>query len=294
VAERRPSVFVGSSSEGLPVAEAIQVNLDRACEVAIWSQGVFGLSDGTLETLVEKAHDFDFAILVLTPDDMTHSRNKTQQTPRDNVLLELGLFIGILGQKRTFVTYDRTTDLKLPSDLAGVTHAGFQAHSNGNLTASVGAACTQIKLAITELGIREKQRITFEIDPNTQFQIICDLLDRSAHQFIILMHEQTIALRREPLFGSGIAYDYVIARREGGSGNFSVDGFCKKLPDSGLLQQDLRNNVTLTARGHQFAMWLLERGHKADYFKTDLGGWGKEADFPGFNQWRNREIPKTP
>src|SRR3989338_7277274 len=103
MAERRPSVFVGSSAEGLPIAEAVQLNLDRACEVVLWSQGVFGLSSGTLETLVDKAADFDFAVLVVTPDDMTQSRGKSQQSPRDNVLLELGLFIGVLGRKRSFV-----------------------------------------------------------------------------------------------------------------------------------------------------------------------------------------------
>ena len=97
MAERRPSVFIGSSAEGLAVAEAIQVNLDRACEVVPWSQGLFGLSGGTLETLVDRAQEFDFAALVLTPDDMVHSRGNDQQSPRDNVVLELGLFIGGAG-----------------------------------------------------------------------------------------------------------------------------------------------------------------------------------------------------
>ena len=43
--ERRPSVFIGSSTVGLPIAEAIQQNLDYHCDV-VWCglQGVFGLS----------------------------------------------------------------------------------------------------------------------------------------------------------------------------------------------------------------------------------------------------------
>jgi hypothetical protein len=291
MAERRSSVFVGSSAEGLPVAEAIQLNLDRACEVVIWSQGVFGLSGGTLETLVDKAAGFDFAILVVTPDDMTQSRGESQQSPRDNVLLELGLFIGVLGRKRTFVVYDRSADIKLPSDLAGVTNAGYQPHSTGNRQASVGAACTEIKTSITELGPREKPRLSFEIDQNTQYQIICDLLDVSAHQFLILMHEQNVALRRESLFGSGVRYRYLLGRRATGNGYFSVDGLCQKLPDSGLLQQDLRNIVTLTSRGHQFAMWLLERGHKADSFRSDLGGWGDEAADAFLGPWFPNQDP---
>src|SRR5437868_7094601 len=112
-------------------------------------------------------------------------------------------------------------------------------------------------------------------------------MDESAHQFIILMHEQNITLHKESMFSSGIGYQYVNAhrRRSAGNGSFSVSGLCGKLPDAGLLQQDLRDNVSLTARGHEFAVWLVERGHKADYFKTTVGGWGGEppAGFPTFS-----------
>jgi hypothetical protein len=47
----RPRVFIGSSREGHSVAKALQQNLDYSCEVTIWSQGVFGLGEGTLESL---------------------------------------------------------------------------------------------------------------------------------------------------------------------------------------------------------------------------------------------------
>src|ERR1700728_1783581 len=71
---KRPSVFIGSSSEGREIAEALQANMDSKWEAVVWSQGVVGLSGGTLETLVEKAELFDFAILALTPDDLIESR----------------------------------------------------------------------------------------------------------------------------------------------------------------------------------------------------------------------------
>jgi predicted nucleotide-binding protein len=48
----RPALFVGSSSEGLRIAEAVQVVLDPVCEVELWTQGIFGLMRGTLESLV--------------------------------------------------------------------------------------------------------------------------------------------------------------------------------------------------------------------------------------------------
>ncbi len=70
----RPVIFVGSSTEGLKYAKALQQNLDHVMQVVLWSQGVFGLSDGTLESLVEKLQTVDFAALVVTPDDLTTSR----------------------------------------------------------------------------------------------------------------------------------------------------------------------------------------------------------------------------
>ncbi|MFD8726158.1 TIR domain-containing protein [Streptomyces sp. NPDC059629] len=150
----RPALFVGSSSEGLRIAEAAQVVLDEVCEVELWTQGIFGLTQGTLESLVTALPRFDFSLLVLTADDLTVSRNTEKPTARDNVLFELGLFIGALGRDRTFMLYDRTTPPTLPSDLAGITAATFAPQASGNLEAALGAPCTKIRRAVERLGVR--------------------------------------------------------------------------------------------------------------------------------------------
>lgn len=150
-----PSLFVGSSVEGLSIAEAIQLNLDFVAEVTLWYQGVFGLSQGTLETLVNRVSSFDFAILVLTPDDVSIKREVVGNAPRDNVLFELGLFMGALGRNRTFIVHPRGTSMQMPSDLAGVTMASYApARSDGNLQAALGAVCTQLKREMARLGRR--------------------------------------------------------------------------------------------------------------------------------------------
>lgn len=270
----RSTVFIGSSAEGLAIAEAIQLNLDYACEVTIWSQGVFGLGEGNLESLVDRLDSFDFAILVLTPDDTTISRDNTEQSPRDNVLLELGMFIGALGRKRSFIVYDRGQAMKLPSDLAGVTSATYQMHSDGNLQASLGAATTLIKGTIQQEG-RRRTKISAEVDSNTQFQIIHDLLDYAPEQFLIWMYEHDSTVNRgNRYFGGGLRYVYTMKNRAGGQGHFSMDDLCNKLPDAELLNADLRNDVRLTERGKQFAQWLIDNGHKASHFKSDIGEWG--------------------
>lgn len=158
MARARPSVFVGSSTEGLNLAQALSVLLEQPCEVTVWSHGVFGLSEGTLESLVAAIDEYDFAILVLTADDLVTSRETASTAPRDNVLFELGLFMGGLGRSRTFIVYDRTAGLKLPSDLAGVSAATFEPHKSGNLQSALGAAATRIEDQINRLGVRDSER----------------------------------------------------------------------------------------------------------------------------------------
>ena len=141
----KPRVFIGSSVEGLAIAEHIQLGLDYHAECTLWSQGVFGLSGGTLESLLKAVRDYTFAVLVLTPDDLVQKRSVPKNSPRDNVLFELGLFMGALGRERTYIVYCRDTAIELPTDLAGVTAATFARRADGNLQASLGAVCTKLK-----------------------------------------------------------------------------------------------------------------------------------------------------
>jgi len=154
----KPSLFIGSSSEGLEVARAIEDNLHKDAEVTIWNEGVFGLNQGNLESLVGALERFDFAILVITPDDVTVFRDETMQSPRDNVMFELGLFMGRLGRNRTYAFCSDSPNLRLPSDLAGVSLATYQHdRSDGNLQAATSPGCNQIRRVIRELGISESR-----------------------------------------------------------------------------------------------------------------------------------------
>jgi hypothetical protein len=123
--------------------------------VTIWNEGVFSLTSGWLEALVRDLPRFDFAVLVLTADDMTVSRGAEKATVRDNVLFELGLCIGSLGRDRTYMVYDRTNKPALPTDLDGISAATFMPHRDGNLIAAVGAPCELIRHIVEQLGIRK-------------------------------------------------------------------------------------------------------------------------------------------
>jgi hypothetical protein len=148
----KPTMFIGSSVEGKLVADTIQELLDYELASTVWHQGVFELSGGTLETLVSSLDEYDFATLVLTPDDLIEKRNLKGKSPRDNVLLELGMFIGALGRYRTFIVHSRTNPPLLPTDLAGITTASYE--ERPNLQAALGPACTSIKRAVGKQGVR--------------------------------------------------------------------------------------------------------------------------------------------
>lgn len=156
----RPAVFVGSSKEGRQIAEAIQVLLDETHEVEVWDQGAFDLSDTSIESLVAAVRRFDFAIIVVTPDDLAIKRGTSKAAPRDNVIFEVGLFIGGLGRERTFIVSERNQALELPSDLAGVTFATFQPHSSGNLLPALGAPCARLRAAMRSLGPRQTEALS--------------------------------------------------------------------------------------------------------------------------------------
>jgi len=149
-----PSVFIASSSEMLPIAEQIQFDLQQVSRPVIWSQGVFGLGWGTLESLIKAASTYDFSIIVFGADDSINFRGDAKNVPRDNVIFELGLFIGKLGQERTYVLYDKTANLHILSDLAGITKAAYDGvWATTDLAAAIGAACQPIRLAIKKLGV---------------------------------------------------------------------------------------------------------------------------------------------
>jgi predicted nucleotide-binding protein len=142
----KPRAFIGCSVEGLRYAKIIQLQLSYGANTTIWNQGVFGLSRGTLETLVAERHNYDYAILVLTPDDTLIKRDIAAPMPRDNVIFELGLFMGALGRENVFMVVVRGTNL--PTDLAGITPALFDASEEVDLVSALGPITTQLEIAM--------------------------------------------------------------------------------------------------------------------------------------------------
>jgi predicted nucleotide-binding protein len=78
----------------------------------------------------EKNSDVQFAIVLLSSDDMaftkTTSPKDARPRPRQNVVLELGYFVGKLSRERVFAL-KRDGNLELPTDISGVVYTLYDA-----------------------------------------------------------------------------------------------------------------------------------------------------------------------
>lgn len=149
----RPTVFIGSSKEGLAIARAIQTSFQHDdFKAVIWSTGVFGATHFTMDDLEHTINSSDFAILVISPDDHVISREKEFEAPRDNVIFELGLAMGALSRIRTFIAKPRRTEIKIPSDLLGINPVEYTVGDADDLATNVAPMCNEIRDIINKLG----------------------------------------------------------------------------------------------------------------------------------------------
>lgn len=81
------------------------------------------------QTIIEKLEtcsDVTFACVLLTPDDEGHVNGKPDQKrprARQNVVLELGMFLAKLGRRRVAILHKG--DVELPSDINGLLYIPF-------------------------------------------------------------------------------------------------------------------------------------------------------------------------
>jgi GGDEF domain-containing protein len=163
----KPSVFIASSSEALPLALAIQANLNHQALSKVWNQGVFELTNDTLEDLLRELKRHDFGIFVLAPDDVVRIRSESHPSARDNVLFESGLFLGRHGRRRSFLIRPSGHKFRIPSDLLGINMGEYDsaAIDDDNEQAVLGPACVQISRAITKYGaVDDRIRIAVTIE----------------------------------------------------------------------------------------------------------------------------------
>lgn len=150
-----PVLFLGTSVEGLPVANEIVSGLKHDDVIARpWAMpGLFSPGGVSVDVLLKEVDGADFAAMVFGPDDRIASRTATYAVPRDNVVFELGLFMGRIGRDRALMVLESKTDVKIPSDLLGITPITY-VMKGGDLAASVQTVCGDLRAVIKRLGTR--------------------------------------------------------------------------------------------------------------------------------------------
>ena len=101
----------------------------------------------------EKHSDVVFAVVLSTPDDVGASASqpeKTRRRPRQNVILELGYFMGKLGRGRVCCLY--VAGVELPSDYHGVLYVPYDESGNWKkaLVKELAAAGVRLEVVRTE------------------------------------------------------------------------------------------------------------------------------------------------
>lgn len=108
------------------------------------------------KTIIEKFtdnSDVGFAIVLLSADDIAYSlkegQEKAKYRARQNVIFELGYFIGKIGRERVVALYENTDDFEIPSDYSGVLFVPYD-----------GAGKWQFEL------VKELKALNFNVDAN--------------------------------------------------------------------------------------------------------------------------------
>ncbi len=140
-------------------AHGLKDILYDCADVTVWDKAPeFALGEPLLHALIIVGDLYDFALLVFGRDDTTMMSEVTIPTVRDNVIFELGLFMGHMGTGRAFWLSPRGSKApQLASDLDGIVHLQFNEPDMNNAAAiaeSLAETRAKFHQQITALGLR--------------------------------------------------------------------------------------------------------------------------------------------
>jgi hypothetical protein len=206
----KPRVFIGSSTEGLLVAEAVFANLSRETEPTLWTNQIFTPGSYPLESLSDAIRNHSFAVLVASPDDELAKRGLSGPSMRDNVMLEFGLFAGAFGRRRVFFICPDQPPLSIPTDLVGLAVATYDAaraaRSDSDRAAAVQPACAQLRDAIRRewemaAATEQKRQATIRASEETQaIQRLNTVATQLRDALLTLQRESVAALTDRSAF----------------------------------------------------------------------------------------------
>jgi hypothetical protein len=128
----KPKIFIGSSKAGYSTAEKVKSNLSSVGDCFLWQDpDVWEPNRSTFDNLLRMARYFDFGVFVATADDLTLTNENLVIEPRDNVILEMSLFLGAMGRDKSFLLVEE--GIKLPSDFNGIYMPRFKSSDDATI-----------------------------------------------------------------------------------------------------------------------------------------------------------------
>ncbi len=124
----KPKVFIGSTKEAVPLMNLIADAISSTSAVQPWNNGFFEKNRVSLSVLIRKIPEFDYAVMLFTPDDVTTFRGREYNSVRDNIVFEAGLFMSVLGMAKVFVILCETDarPTKKLSDTDGLNYVSLR------------------------------------------------------------------------------------------------------------------------------------------------------------------------
>lgn len=120
-------IFLGSSSSTESLSDLRKIAMlieEEGHEPLPWNKaGLFPLGNYMIDSLCKISLRVDAAILILNADDKVWYRNDFILKPRDNVVLEYGLFLQSLGREKTIIC--QRGNPTLASDLKGIIYCNL-------------------------------------------------------------------------------------------------------------------------------------------------------------------------
>jgi predicted nucleotide-binding protein len=93
------------------------------------------------KTIIEKFTDYSnvsFAVVLLSADDIAYNKNDKFENAsfraRQNVIFELGFFIGKIGRESVVVLHEMVENFEIPSDYNGVLYIPYDSSGNWKLS----------------------------------------------------------------------------------------------------------------------------------------------------------------
>lgn len=142
-----PKVAVFSSGRDKEICDDIKVHCSSDAEINLWSTDIFSVGGTTMQSLVETAHSVDFAVFIITSDDELYKDGLIVKMPNDNVIMEYGLFCGIIGGSRSILFVENDKTIRMPSNLDGITQIRFEKNDTHT-------ACIKLKRHFLEMGAK--------------------------------------------------------------------------------------------------------------------------------------------